>query len=317
MPKRSNEFQAIVFMIKQHVAPAGATVTESKEMRDARTTEDREVDVVIEFRAADEDIVISAEVQDRSRPADIQWVEQQIAKHESLPTQRLVLVSRSGFSKRARLRADAAGGWVSTVQPEYLPDGRADDLFITSATTTPRRIMMKLEVEGGELLVDNVPLNADLYNEALDNIGTFHELYDRLMSEQVWPALAQEQLDQQDWGNDTFHFEVDARTLGLWGKTIDGEHLRILEFGVVGDLASEHRPLRFDVFRFDRTLAGIARGAVRGQPTVWVATPNTDGQPGSKISFRSTPKPQPRSVRSGADGSPLVDGQRPTAGEPR
>lgn len=100
MPKRSNEFQQLIYSI-QHLVADGATVTESKFLIDRQTSDEVEVDIVIESVVNGFPIVISIEVRDRSRPATIEWVRESIGKHSTLPTNKLVLVSKSGFTKNA------------------------------------------------------------------------------------------------------------------------------------------------------------------------------------------------------------------------
>jgi hypothetical protein len=109
VPPRSNDFQKLVFLVKKVLAGTGATVTESKMLRDLQTGDDREVDVCVEAEVAGHAVMICLECIDHTRPADIMWVEQMKAKHERLPTGSLVLASRSGFSKRAVSLAKIAG----------------------------------------------------------------------------------------------------------------------------------------------------------------------------------------------------------------
>ncbi len=52
-------------------------------------------------------MVTSVECNARARRATIEWVEQMIKKHESLPTDKLVLVSKAGFTKSALGKAKA------------------------------------------------------------------------------------------------------------------------------------------------------------------------------------------------------------------
>ena len=99
MPKRSTPFQAVVRLVRQHFAQPGVTITESKELRDDRLGIDREVDIVIEGELDGEPMVISVEVVEHGRPATLPWVEQMLRKHRNLPTNRLLLVSKSGFSQ--------------------------------------------------------------------------------------------------------------------------------------------------------------------------------------------------------------------------
>jgi hypothetical protein len=109
MPARSNDFQRLVFLIKKVLAGTAATVTESKFLTDLQTGDKREVDVCIETEVAGHPVVVCLECRDHQRLTSVEWVEQMIGKHRRLPTKALVLVSRSGFSKRARSVAKVSG----------------------------------------------------------------------------------------------------------------------------------------------------------------------------------------------------------------
>ena len=109
MPARSNDFQRLVFLVKKVLAPTNATVTESKFLTDRMTGERCEVDVCIEDEFTGHSRTLCVEVRDRSRPASVEWVREMRGKHQHLPTDRLVLASRSGFSKTARRDAEQAG----------------------------------------------------------------------------------------------------------------------------------------------------------------------------------------------------------------
>lgn len=67
----------------------------------ASTGKLREVDIVIEGKINDVNIVISFECCNSTRKAGSPWVENMIGKHRKLPTYRLILVSGSGFSAPA------------------------------------------------------------------------------------------------------------------------------------------------------------------------------------------------------------------------
>jgi hypothetical protein len=100
MPKRSNDFQKLVFILKKHLA-ANANVTESKMLKDLVTGAEREVDICIEKDVAGHNVIISIECRDQARPADVGWIEKMKTKHDRLSTNFLALVSKSGFSKEA------------------------------------------------------------------------------------------------------------------------------------------------------------------------------------------------------------------------
>jgi hypothetical protein len=114
MPVRSNIFQRLVAEIHRDLGP-GWRVKESRLLNDSVTGEQREVDVVAEAVVGGYPLLISIEVRDRSRPADVTWVEGLAKKHEHLPTSKLVLWSPSGFSGGALAKAKALN--IETVTP--------------------------------------------------------------------------------------------------------------------------------------------------------------------------------------------------------
>ena len=97
MPQRSTPFQAIVRLVREHLAQPGVTITESKFLRDAVLRIDREVDLVIEGEFDGEPVVVSIEVNERGRRAGLPWVQEMIRKHRNLPTNRLILLSKAGI----------------------------------------------------------------------------------------------------------------------------------------------------------------------------------------------------------------------------
>ncbi|MGE0190373.1 MAG: restriction endonuclease [Steroidobacteraceae bacterium] len=100
MPARTNEFQQVIHMI-QHQLAGDAVVTESKMLTNVRTGEEREVDIVIESKAAGINVVIGIECTATNKKVSSTWVEQMIGKHADLPISKTVLVSKSGYYKPA------------------------------------------------------------------------------------------------------------------------------------------------------------------------------------------------------------------------
>src|SRR5687768_1077461 len=99
MPKRSTEFQRLVFLLKKQLGPE-ITVTESKMLTDLVTGTEREVDICLEATVAGHNVAIGIECNEKGRRAGPGWVQEMRGKHERLPTA-LVLVSKSGFTKEA------------------------------------------------------------------------------------------------------------------------------------------------------------------------------------------------------------------------
>jgi hypothetical protein len=124
VPKRSNTFQKVIYLVKSHMADG---VTESTELTDLVTGEPREVDVVIEGEIAGEALIVGIECRDHKRAQAVGWVDEMRGKHEHLPTNRLVLVSSSGFTRQARNSAEKAN--VVTVTPSDLKDDGALEII--------------------------------------------------------------------------------------------------------------------------------------------------------------------------------------------
>src|ERR1700722_19138631 len=100
MPKRSNDFQKLVTLVKKH-SSNGSTVTESKFLLD-RNGKDHEVDIVIEGQVDGISFIVGIECTEQSRPADDGWVNEMKGKHDRLPTDILILASKNGFTGGAR-----------------------------------------------------------------------------------------------------------------------------------------------------------------------------------------------------------------------
>lgn len=105
MPRRSNLLQRTVKLIEESKG-GFLSLEESALLIDKETGEKREVDIVLRGVLNSHPIIISFEVVDRARRAESGWVEQMLRKHQSLATDKLVLVSGSGFTQPARQKAE-------------------------------------------------------------------------------------------------------------------------------------------------------------------------------------------------------------------
>lgn len=115
MPKRSNLFQTLVHALHEQIAYPHRVV-ESEMLIDMTSGKQREVDVVIRSDIGGYDFVLSIECTDRDRPVSVEWVEQMCCKHRDLPTHKLVLISKSGFSEAAVAKATKHGAETLTFE---------------------------------------------------------------------------------------------------------------------------------------------------------------------------------------------------------
>ncbi|OGW36848.1 MAG: hypothetical protein A2Y97_06265 [Nitrospirae bacterium RBG_13_39_12] len=93
-------------MIQKQLADQ-AIVTESKMLRDIRTGADVEVDIVIDELVGGINIAIGIECTAERRPATVEWVREMVGKHQDLPLNKTILVSKSGFTEEAIKKANA------------------------------------------------------------------------------------------------------------------------------------------------------------------------------------------------------------------
>src|SRR5882757_148954 len=121
VPRRTNVFQVVVSVIYDHLA-GDASIEESAMLTNSATGNRREVDVVLRSTTAGHEVIIGIEAAARGRdPIDVEWVERMSGKHKNLPTDKVVLVSESGFTTQAEDLARAEG--MIPISPETLEGG--------------------------------------------------------------------------------------------------------------------------------------------------------------------------------------------------
>jgi hypothetical protein len=187
MPKRTNTFQTVVFMIKKHIA-SDAVVTESAELIDLVSGEKREVDICIEADVAGHTVRVCLECRDQQRPQTVSWVEEMQAKHSRLPTDRLVLVSNSGFTASARAKAQSFG--IETVVPEDLTEEEAGKIanrahmVYTKLDLQVEKVLARVAAteSENEEVVSALPGNT-VYAETHQPIGAMIELVYAIMQQ--------------------------------------------------------------------------------------------------------------------------------------
>ncbi|CAA9310595.1 MAG: hypothetical protein AVDCRST_MAG93-5198 [uncultured Chloroflexia bacterium] len=110
MPRRTNDFQGLMYLIQSQLAPTGAQVTESELLTDEAIDSDREINILISDPTDGlPPQTIAIECRDRKRKADIEWIDEIIDKYSKIRVRRVVAVSRSGFTENAFKKAEDAG----------------------------------------------------------------------------------------------------------------------------------------------------------------------------------------------------------------
>jgi hypothetical protein len=277
MPQRSTPFQAIVRLVREHLAGPGVTVTESKFLRDAVLGIDREVDIVIEGAFDDEPIVVSIEVRERSRPADIGWVQEMLQKHRDLPTNKLLLVSRTGFSGTALAAVDREAGRVQALTPEVI---EIDDepvvtrFYLDAITYKATGCHLYILTADGHV-VENSAGDVEIYDVNGASLGPLAVLVHEAIH---LPPLAQRfSIEAHNHSEreqvKSFTLGLNISRLGYFVKHLKSGELHLIEeLRPWGDFKWEQVEIPLALTRLGQRTYGAAQASIAGRSVVWVAT---------------------------------------------
>jgi len=108
------ELEELAARIKSLLHPT-AEVQSPASVIDIDTGQPREIDVLVSIPSDPRHITIAVECRDRSARQDVTWIEQLIAKKESIGVDLLIAVSTSRFSEPALLKAGKRGVLIREV----------------------------------------------------------------------------------------------------------------------------------------------------------------------------------------------------------
>ena len=284
MPKRTNEFQKLVFLVKKHSA-AGSTVTESKFLADSKGR-NREVDICIESNVDGIPITICIECCEGKRRANVEWVERMKGKHDDLPTNLLILYSRSGFTKSAKEKAQTYR--KSIVALETLDENSAERLFggasslsIKTTSHTVTKVIIGVAASG-DLPTEQESVFPDtlIFNQSGQAISTVEILVSQILH--LPKAVLEFLLISQDHHR-TFNLHTPSVTVGAGDpiyllKTGQDSRLRLIEsLNISGDAAVQTLPLPLKHAKLED--ATVAWGTVpyQGKQALIVASKDKTG----------------------------------------
>lgn len=216
------------------------TVEESYMFTDLVTGERREVDIVARTEVGTYPIFLSIECRDHSRPADVLWIEGVAKKHEHLPTSKLVLWSRSGFTKAAVVKARALKiETISQAEANQVDWARFARAFIGG---TVQHVMPKFNVyfcvsssDDGVRRLEQVS-DAVVYDGSYKQIGTVLDLVQFIAS---IPKAREIVLDNTDVGLGNFYFELSP--VEPWFTELpEGGHAQIQRVGMSIETLTEN-----------------------------------------------------------------------------
>ena len=224
MPQRSNAFQRLAFLVHKSLAPEWL-VTESDMLVDLHTGTLREVDITARRLVATHQLVFSIECRDHRRAADVSWVEQMHTKHQLLPTSKLALWSRSGFTReavsKAKLLKIDTVSQAQSVQPKWadlahqLADGSVQ---LVTPTLTP---FVDVRLPSGELQRFENVASWQFYDSNGKVVGSIPALLHEILHHEVSRTTF---LDHAPLGESDFYVElvppqrVVCRRTWLWSR---------------------------------------------------------------------------------------------------
>lgn len=231
MPRRSNPFQRLATLVHERLGKDWK-VEESHLFRDLVTGEWREVDIVAQCTIAIYPIFLSIECRDHARPADVVWIEAMAKKHEHLPTSKLVLWSRSGFTKSALRKAGflkiVAVSQVDAVRTEWAHLARKlmdSQLQYVTPKYTP---FIDVSLPTSELRRLDDVANAAWYNSEGAQIGTVSALIQLVASSHVTREIV---LDNTTVGKGDFYVELKPQV--PWFTDLpDGGRVPVRRIGI-------------------------------------------------------------------------------------
>lgn len=297
MPKRSNDFQRLIYLVRVNLAD-GAKVTESKMMRDRLTKRFREVDVVIEGKVGLQPVVVAIECRDHRRVADVTWVDTMKSKHERLDTNALLLASRSGFTPEARDVAKKYGIELFTledVEDADMPSmlGPQGSLWLKSVEVTAAKVSVRVGPVG-EFPAETVATIPDnlLYVKDGAELCQIKELVDALLkSPRARDYVLAEGIEDHKWFELVWAPPSDREGNPLYMKKLEPAVLRPIEsIRVVG-------PCKVQVGKFGMRHGKIGdvrvawgKTMIAGKHAIAVATVAPSGEAKLSVNFSGPPK---------------------------
>jgi hypothetical protein len=157
MPQRTNDFQELITVLTQ-IAGKDA-VTPSALLPDlAIPGATREVDICIRSKVLGHEVLIGVECRmSGSRKQTVEWVEAMHGKHSHLPTNKVVLVSSTGFTKNALKLAEFFG--MKAITPTEVEPGFVGEIVNNIHTVCAKRFdftAQKVVIVFDPPLCDNV-----------------------------------------------------------------------------------------------------------------------------------------------------------------
>lgn len=148
--RKWRHLELLVKKIEKSFLPETAIVKSPDFILDKVTNELREVDVSIRNFVGTSSLLIAIECRHRGAKQDVRWIEEIKTKHENLGTDKIIAVSRKGFTSQAIKKAKFFGIELRTfeeITPEIIQSWN-DELSIEIQSIHYQLINLKYNFEG-------------------------------------------------------------------------------------------------------------------------------------------------------------------------
>jgi hypothetical protein len=291
VPKRTTNFQTIVAFVRQHFAAADVRVEESRELYDPVIGEPREVDVVIEGTFDGDPVMTSIEVVEHQRRATLPWVQAQVAKHRTLPTTKLVLISKSGFTETALKAVAMEGGWVEALAPRIVKvDGEplVKSIDVGKLDLRPTQCVVYVGQPDGSFVTSLAAPDAYVYDAMRAELGSLLQLTTETLQldwlRQSYLDMAHNLTRQDEIGG--FSCRVLIGEADYFMHNLDSDQMHVvLALEVSGEAAFVEEEMTFTLADLGDRRYGSGEGTLMGMPGVWVVTEDAY-RPGTVVSWK-------------------------------
>jgi hypothetical protein len=293
MPKRTNDFQKLVYLIRVNLA-SGARVTESKMLRDRITKRKREVDVCVEGEVGGQPVLVSVECRDHARLADVSWIDAMQSKHSRLPTNALILVSRRGFTPEARdvaasygIRVISLSEIVETDFPRML--GLTSTLWSKTFSFSFTEAWVSFDAIGDlPCLTVAIPMETTVFSAQHDAIFPFGEVVKSQGSNQVLRDFFVESAEEK---HKSFDLSWEPAGSFFLQQIEPLVYREIKSIRLIGTCEVEIARFGMQGGVMDGVSAAWGKSVMFGREAFFVATSDKGGAP--KITVQLTPPTVP------------------------
>ncbi len=287
MPKRTTNFQDLIELLERQLAPAGAKVFASKLLKDSRSGEEREVDIVIEVKSGIHPVAIGIEVIEQKRPASSTWIEGIAKKHEDLAIDKTIAVSRSGFYEPAIKKANAYKidtltlkeaselDWKAKI--DHMPSVKIVSLLLPYLTNVTVLFTSENSLsQFNDVNLETVNLETlELFMPSGKSRGTLRAVLERIITDNNFVR----QVEEMAFTDSGTTIEGELRLeKGSFVKGINDEKHEIHSIKFTTKCRKEEMDAELIKGRYRDTAVVMASGASFGRATNIVFSENNDGE---------------------------------------